>query len=297
MTLPVVLCSTVVRGAAKGEEHGGLWVADFAFGELRRVLDHRDEVLDAAGRGGDRGLRGLVVLGDRVYVAASRGVLVFDPELRHVHTWTGPALDRIHAMVARDGLVWLVSTGFDAILALDPARGFVWGLRLGEDPTPFDPATPPPPSDRLHLNSIASWGGALYVSGLRTPWLTRIRDGAVEIVDELPLGTHDVLPGADGLLFHDTVRDRLVHRGADGERFLPVPRADRDRLRAWTADALARPDFARGLVRTADGHVVSGASPARVHAWDLARGEVLATLVATEDVRHAVQAIVEWPFD
>ena len=51
--LPCVLASTVVRGARKGDAHGGLYVVDLAFGEQRRVLNWREDI-DFGGRGGDR---------------------------------------------------------------------------------------------------------------------------------------------------------------------------------------------------------------------------------------------------
>ncbi len=303
--LPVVLCSSVVRGAQPGEAHGELWVVDLELDEARCVWEQRDTDIDFSGHGGDRGLRGLCVVGDRVFVATSHHILELDPQLAVRASYTCPALAHAHELVYRQGHLLVCSTGFDSLLALDVQAGrFVWGLCIrgrGQDlaVAEFSPDTPPPRGDTIHLNQVALNGDAVTMSGARSPCWLELRDGTLDIVGELPLGTHNVTAVPGGWVGNDTARDRVLRVQGDAVVALSVPRYPVETLeRLHGANGpLARQGFARGLVVLDADTVIGGSSPTTLTAWDLAEGVPLVSRRLSLDVRRAVHGITPWPFD
>lgn len=307
---PCVVVSTVVRGAPPGAGHGALWVVDLALDESRLLLRWDETALSFAGRGGDRGLRGVVVWRDRIIVAASDALLVLDPTGRLRSRHRCPYLGLAHELTVREGMVYVASTAHDSVLAFDPvAEDFVWGLCLRGEEGPgdgvFDPRQPggPPAGDTLHLNQVHSNAAGLWLSCHRRHWLLCLADGALRCEDCLPLGTHNARRLPDGrLLFSDTARDAVVLREGDRVWRRPVPRRPARELAATARcdPRLARPGFARGLLWLGDDRAVGGFSPAGVagYTFDGAGPPGLGPVHwLSADVAHAVHGVALWPFD
>src|SRR3990167_10026199 len=83
---PSVLVSSVVRGANQGDSHGGLYLVDFDRDVSEQLLDWNDSGIDFEGRGADRGLRGICVLQDLIYIAASDELFAFDKNFKIVRS-------------------------------------------------------------------------------------------------------------------------------------------------------------------------------------------------------------------
>ena len=75
-----IICSTVVRAAKQGDIHGGLYVIDVDTEEVLHYQPYSDDFVNDNERGGERGLRGIVVLDDRIIVADSGGLIELDKE-------------------------------------------------------------------------------------------------------------------------------------------------------------------------------------------------------------------------
>lgn len=304
--LPVVAVSSVVRGARKGTGHGGLYIVDLELREVRQELNWDDSSIDFAGDGGDRGLRGIEIVGDRIFVASSRAIHIFDWRFRLQQSVSSPCLGQAHEIVFREGFLWVTSTAFDSVLALNTQTlRFEFGLQIravaGEvEAAPFDPERESiTRGDTLHLNSIALQGQDIVISGLRWPHAFRIKDGNLETDRALPLGTHNVLPTPWGWAFNDSARDQVVvERGQETEAYA-VPRYPISELDGLdTANGpLARAGFARGLVLADDGVLIGGSSPSTVTAWDLGAKRAVASIRISRDVRQAVHGLALWPFD
>ncbi|MBZ0173264.1 MAG: hypothetical protein K8E66_12845, partial [Phycisphaerales bacterium] len=69
--LPTVLVTDVVRSTRQGDSHGGAYLVNLATGGLERVLDWNTIDISWAGRGADRGLRGIAFLGEEILIAAA----------------------------------------------------------------------------------------------------------------------------------------------------------------------------------------------------------------------------------
>ena len=174
-----IICTTVVRAAKQGDIHGGLYIVDIDSEEVHYHAPYEKEFVNDNERGGERGLRGIIVLPDRTIVADSAGLI----ELNMDGEITGGIKDSdyfksIHEIVYHQEHIWATSTAYDAVVKLDlnfNIEGF-WEL-LGENvqnhkaltgKKEITPATKTE-NDNYHINSLCVADGELRVSGLLTP--------------------------------------------------------------------------------------------------------------------------------
>ena len=116
-----VICSTVIRAAEQGSVHGGLYVIDIDSDEVLEYVPYAGDFDNENTRGGERGLRGVAVLEDRIVVADSSGLIELNKE---TYTVTKEKRDRgffksIHEICYFDNHIWVTSTGYDAIAKVD----------------------------------------------------------------------------------------------------------------------------------------------------------------------------------
>jgi len=301
-----VLVSSVVRGADQGDSHGGLYLVDLERESREQVLDWNDGRINFEGRGADRGLRGIAVVGDLVFVAASDELFAFDRSFRIVASWRNAYLKHCHEICEARGALYLTSTGFDSILRFNlKERRFDLGIQISfgggaAGARVFNPeaAGGPAPNMSLHLNNVHADDFGLYVSGLKMPALLHVVPKAVAVFAEIPLGTHNARPFQGGVLLNDTDSDCVVMFSADRHVSIPVPRYPEEQLQRVDADAsgVARQAFGRGLRPLSDRIVVGGSSPTTVSVYDLAAGKRLKSINLSMDVRNAAHGVAIWPF-
>ena len=97
------IASSVVRGSHQGESHGGLYLIDFESQSVIQALDWNKTDIDWQGRGWDRGLRGIACVDDRLWVAASDELFVFDPGFQRLGGFRNARLKHCHEIAAFDG--------------------------------------------------------------------------------------------------------------------------------------------------------------------------------------------------
>jgi hypothetical protein len=268
--LPTVITSSVIRSTDRGQSHGGVFLVDLATGEFDQVIDWNDGSIDWAGRGGDRGLRGIAFDGERVYLAASDEIFVFDRDLRQVGSIRSLYLKHCHEICIRDGALHLTSTGFDAILSFDLRRWsfirgicmrpfrmtgptftrlrlrkglgrrlakldprFYRGFTLNLRPRAFNPERDggPEPMDMLHINNVAADAAGITISGTELDGLFRVHPDRLERLASVPLGTHNAALAAGLLLFQDTGADQVVLAPPGGRaERFPLPQVGRAQL-------------------------------------------------------------------
>jgi hypothetical protein len=316
--LPTVALSSVVRSAHQGESHGGVYLADFATGGIERVLDWNDESIDWEGRGGDRGLRGIALHDQELYLAASDEIFVYDRNFRRLRSFRNPYLKHCHEIVVAGDALFMTSTGFDSVLEYDLVRSrFVrgyclrfsslWRIRrkIPVRPRPsfrvFDPEAGDGPSarDTCHINSVHVGSGSVFVAGTGLANMWRIRDGRLDRFARIPYGSHNARPYRDGTLLNHTRTDRIAFMDRRGrvQRSFPLPRYDRkELLNADLPSDQARPAFGRGLAVVDEDLFVGGSSPATVTLYRFDPPEAIASINVTMDVRNAVHGLELWPF-
>jgi hypothetical protein len=308
-SLPRLIATSVVRGARQGQSHGGVYLIDFARREARQVVDWNSGDIDFAGRGWDRGLRGIAFYGEEVYIAASDELFVYDRRFRIQRSFRCRYLKHCHEISAREGRLFLTSTGFDSLLLFDlQAQRFSWALHVSATASgwlarAYDPhgSDGPPPQNLLHLNNVHAGDSGLYLSGMRTRALLRLgADNRLDSWCSLPEGVHNARPFRDGVLFNDTAADHLRFVRRDGAQVaLRTPHYDPAELEHAGVDdsKVARQGFGRGLCPIDDRRVAAGSSPSTVTIYDLDRRARIASVNLTMDIRNAIHGLEVWPWD
>jgi hypothetical protein len=275
-------------------------------GTFEQKLDWNTGGIDFEGRGADRGLRGIAVIGHDIFIAASDELFVFDPDFKVLASHRNPWLKHCHEIHPHGGKLFLTSTGFDAILRFDLAtRAFDFGVRLHKhdgrlNAVTFDPRREggPAPANEFHINNVCSTDQGIYLSGRRLPGLVQLSRSGIAIVAPLPLGTHNAQPFRGGVIFNDTESDSLVWMTKERRVSIPVPRyPERDLANTdFDESGLARQAFGRGLCVLSETLVAAGSSPTTVAIHDLAAQRTVKSLNLTMDVRNAAHGLARWPF-
>ena len=296
-----VICSTVIRAAKQGSVHGGLYVIDIDNDEILKYIPYAGDFDNENERGGERGLRGIAVLEDKIVVADSSGLLELD---KNTYEITNKKQDRgffksIHEICYFDGHIWVTSTGYDAIVKLDSDLNVIefWEI-LGESKEDhkvftskrqIDPKEAVP-DDKYHINSISSFSGRLVFSAL----ISHLYDfDTMEVVE--PISSingvksfqHNFYEYDDCTMINMT---SLKHLGItkDGQSsFFPIPATN---LAKFSVDKIAENNWNRGLTRGGN-YAIIGSSPARLLVFDMIKREFVKQLQIEEDIKHCVHGL------
>lgn len=303
---PKLVATSVIRGGVQGESHGGVYLIDMNTGRAALKFDWNCGDIDFDGRGGDRGLRGIAFYKDDIYIAASDEIFIFDQQFNIKSSIRSHFLKHCHEICIRGDKLYATSTGFDSILVYDLAKGrftgsyFIDAARNAIHIRTYNPdsARGPAPSNRLHVNSVASDDAGLCFSGRKAPFLFRLEGARVSVFARIAKGSHNAGRHDGGVLYNDTESDRIRFDKGGRSRILPVPR--HDRVNILNADryetALARPGFARGLCAISPAIVAGGSSPGTVSLYDLEGNRLLKSVNLSMDVRNAIHGLEVWPF-
>lgn len=305
--MTTLIATSVVRGSRQGESHGGVYLIDLDRQRVAQPIDWNTVNIDWQGRGWDRGLRGIAFDGERVFIAASDELFVYDPHFELLDSFRCPYLKHCHEISRFERRLFLTSTGFDSVLGFDLDRQrFTYGLHVrrqgaGFNALPFDPSTDsgPPPGNTLHLNSVYCSDAGMFVAGLNSAALLRYDGRRIAPFCSLPQGVHNAQPHEDGVLFNDSQQDVLRFAARDSECAFPVPRYRPEELTHTDLDdsRIARQAFARGLCVLGDGLVAGGSSPSTVSLHDLGTLKTTLTVTLSMDIRNAIHGLEVWPYD
>ena len=317
-----IICTTVVRAAKQGDIHGGLYVVDVDSEEVVHYSPYQKEFINDNERGGERGLRGICVLPDRIIVADSAGFIHLDrKDYSIVKTHQDPtAFKSIHEICYHDGFIWATSTAYDAITKVDfnfDLKGF-WEIKGESRPDhkafvgkeKIDPKDHSD-DDNYHINSICSYQGSLLFSGLITG-LYDFED--VSQVIPMPYLSGNILQemGIASPGMNVTKAASFIHNfheyddifvanftsfsclgiatkqmGGVAFDIAPIPRAKNTK---FCVDNIATNNWNRGLARY-DNLLFVGSSPARILVYDLDRAEFIKEIQLEEDIRHAIHGL------
>ncbi|TNE59069.1 MAG: hypothetical protein EP340_03595 [Alphaproteobacteria bacterium] len=302
-----LLATSVVRGSHQGESHGGVYLIDFDSEVVHQTLDWNTADIDWQGRGWDRGLRGIAFDGDRIFIAASDELFVYDPSFRKIGSYTNPYLKHAHEIFVYERHLFVTSTAYDSILAFDLDKmAFTWGLYVDTDGVNLRAARYNPFGEngplrlnKLHLNSIHCTSGGMYMCGLKTEGLMLFNGKRIGVVAELPQGTHNAQPFDKGVLFNDTRANAVRLVTPERSLAFKVPEYPPGKLTHVGLDdsSVARQGFGRGLCVIDDNTIAAGSSPSTISLHDLQSGQTLKTVNLSMDIRNAIHGLEVWPFD
>jgi hypothetical protein len=313
-----MIATSVVRSAHKGEMHGGVYLVDLESGTHRLVVDWAETDIEWAGRGHDRGLRGIAFHEGRSYIAASTELLVIDQEFTVVERISNPYLRHCHEIYVHADTLWATSTGFDSLLELDLlTRRFTRGIclrharfrRIKRKLLPaampqvfrFDPESErgPAAADTTHINNVFARDGVVYCSGTGLGCGLRIDGDSVSRYAQLPLGTHNVRLYREGVLMHCTRLDAVRYaslRGRVMEEWKLPGYPEEELLNNDLPDDYARQRFGRGLCLAGEGEIIAGSSPATVSVFEHGDPTPKLSVNLSMDVRNAVHGLEVYPF-
>jgi hypothetical protein len=114
--------TSIVRHALPGERSGFFRVIDLdtrAVVSEAPVPESASRAIDPNPRGGYRGAKGIGLHGDRIVIANSERLFVFDRSWRLQADLTHPFMGSIHDVLAEEGSLWVTCTNCDVLLNLD----------------------------------------------------------------------------------------------------------------------------------------------------------------------------------
>lgn len=307
--LPKLIATSVVRGSQQGESHGGIYTIDFETQTGEQHVDWNTSKIDFAGRGADRGLRGIAFDGDDIYVAASDELFCYDRNFEIKNSFRNRHLKHCHEIIRKGRRIFLTSTGFDSLLSFNlDTHKFDWGFRLLKqydqwEGFTFDPRSDdgPRPENDFHINSVHVDDNGVWLSGLRCQALIRLnKDWQPSEYCSLPEGTHNARPWKNGVLFNDTASNcvRYVPKDAEQQAF-PIMTFDEADLEFAGIDdsKIARQGFGRGLCVVDDRFIVAGSSPSTISLYDTIAMQTVGSVNLSMDIRNAIHGLEVWPYD
>src|SRR5437588_3049846 len=236
--LPRIITTSVIRSARQGESHGGVYLVDLDSGDIEQAIDWNDRSINWEGRGGDRGLRGIAFHQNKIYLAASDEIFVYDRRFKLLESFTNRYLKRCHEINITNDILYLTSTDLNSVLEFDLTRRlFIRGYTIirGQpekanligriraaisrrakfrmiwfDPSSEEGPAITPNSSDLHINNVSRTNDSIMISGTRIEALLALKGETLQEYAPLPRGTHNAFVYGDGVIYNDTASDRLV---------------------------------------------------------------------------------------
>jgi len=312
-----VIVSSVIRASQKGDEHGHIFLADLDSEDFECVFSLADQDINWAGRGGERGIRGVQVYDDYIFAATNDELILFDKYFNIESTYTCPWLGGMHeiAIDLKEGILYLTSTTYNAIVSFvireeKFLNAFHFSKNL-DSVSAHNPNTKPGWIIKLkikkgwavsHLNNVqVDTTGKVRVSGYYSDRFVSISNPQDEIV-KIPLGTHNPQiiyeKGQPVVIYNDSERDRLVVGKPSGEvirdakapvlptgHFVDIPRNEK----------IARHPWCRGLAVNNE-LIVAGSTPAMINVYKRDTLRFVKSITMRQDIRHAIHGLTFWPY-
>ena len=303
-----LVATSVIRGSCKGESHGGIYIVDLEKERVYQTVDWTKTDIDWQGRGGDRGLRGIAIHKDRIFVVASDELFEYTPNFELVASHRNQYLKHCHEICVHEHHLFITSTAFDTILTFNLRKNtFDNALMVKTDGKNlfmgrYNPNSDegPLPMNKLHINNIFCEEGGMYIAGLRTKGLLLYNGNRLGISTTLPTGTHNARPFREGIIFNDTQSNKLRYATPDKKNdcALSVPLyASTELLNTEMDDAqIARQGFGRGLCAINDTLIAAGSSPATVAIYDLEQKKMQKAINFSKDIRNTIHTVAVWPY-
>ena len=301
-----LVATSVVRGSQQGESHGGVYLIDLDQERVAQPIDWNTIHIEWQGRGWDRGLRGIEFDDDKVFIAASDELFVYNRDFEQIASYRSPYLKHCHEISRYKRRLYLTSTGYDSVIGFDLDKlEFSWGMHIVKTPggfrgNPFHPLGTQGPAlgNNLHINNVHCLDRGMYISGRNTGHLLQYTGKRIRPIATLPFGVHNARPYADGILFIDSDKDIVRFESRDKQRIFRNPRYDPRQLTHTELDdsRIARQGFGRGLCVVEDGVIAVGSSPSTITLHDLNTMKTTLSINLTMDVRNAIHGLEVWPY-
>lgn len=301
-----IICTTVVRAAKQGDIHGGLYVIDTESGDILHHAPYEMDFINDNERGGERGLRGVCVLHDRIIVSDSAGFIELDKntyQIKRTHS-DRDYFKSIHEICFSDGFLWVTSTAYDAVAKLDLDFNVLdfWEIKgnslesskelTGKVSISSEEKTS---DDNYHINSIFADNGKVLVAGLLTPLYDIETMQEVCAIPYLQAHGHKIHSFVHNFYkYEDMTIANLTSFNALGisknNIDFSIHKIPRSSHVTYHIDSIAKNNWNRGLARK-DNILLIGSSPARILVYDLETDEFIKEIKLEEDMKHAIHGL------
>ena len=299
-----IICSTVVRAANQGDIHGGLYVIDVDSGEVLHHSPYAEDFVNDNERGGERGLRGIAVLDDRIILADSSGLIELDKETYQIvkRFEDNKIFKSIHEICYFNDSIWVTSTAYDSIARIDldfNLAGF-WEV-VGESRSDYKMLSglreinpgEAPEDDNFHINSISANNNRLVFAGL----ISHLYDfDNMDVVVPMPM-----IQASKSFQhnFYEYPDISVVNLTSFGHVAL-IDNVDFSKSQAvilpktknavYHADDIAKANWNRGIARHND-LLFIGSSPARIIIFNLKTNKIEKDIQLETDVRCCIHGL------
>lgn len=330
--LPKVIISTVIRTAEKGEVHGQIYFVNLKNKTFKCIIKWSDPSINWDGRGGDRGLRGIALHDNNVYIATSKELLVYNRQFNFITKYTNKYLKDCHELFLYGNKLYLTSSGYDSILIFDIiTKTFMSGycIHYKEETFfqkqkervrkkffkkfippkhplkkyifyPFDPNMDNGPDeiDTIHLNNVFVDNETIYFAGQKnTDTLLKIYNDKLTHFGELLNGSHNAQPYKNQILFNDTSRSRILLTDKFGgiSKTFNIPKYNEKILTNTNLPINhARQGWVRGLAIFRDKFLIVGSSPATIYVYSLHDSILKTSIQLSNDIRTTIHGLEIW---
>lgn len=293
--LPKIITSCAIRGSKHGDIHGGLYILDLNCDKYEKIFDCSSDI-DLVGRGAERGLRGIVITDKYIIAAASSSILFFDKKsLKYSHSVTNNCLKYCHEMCLYNNTLWIISTGFDAIVCFDlNSNKFTKGFEIIQNKVKiFDPNKKQlNPKDRKHLNNISSHNNNIYISGTNSGGLMQLTDNKINKYCSIPPGTHNSQIFKNNIIMNNTPNKSIEIRSKNGKILCKhiVKTISKNKLINVSSDKIAKQPFPRGLA-IYNNFVIAGSSPGMISVYHADNLNKIKDIIMNNDIRCSIHGI------
>lgn len=319
--LPKILSTSVIRAAECGDSHGGLYLIDLEKKTHQLVLDWKDESIDFEGRGGERGLRGVVCYNDSVYLASNSAILKLNLKFEILDQFTNEYLDNIHEIHIHGDELLVTSTGFDSLLWFDlKSEKFQSAFMYRKETNPssvfkkirnrlipkhryiskfFNPNIPNQLErlDSTHINSVFTNKNLVYFSGTSLNHLCRIeKTGLAKQFYSIPWKTHNGRFSNGSVYFNNTPTNIVKRVNPLTNEVLEYHIPDivdvKDKI---NSDRIAKRSFNRGMLFHEE-YLIVGSSPSNITVFNIHSGKFITQIQLSNDIKNAIHGIALYPF-
>jgi hypothetical protein len=327
MKIPKLICTSTIRSVQKGDSHGGIYIVDFENDSFKQVVDWNEVNIDWAGRGGDRGLRGIEFYEGMTIISSSDELFFFDKDFNIVESYRNPYMKHSHELHKQGDKLYVTSTGYDAVLVFDlPSRKFEKGYCVRPasnkrkaldnyrnylkfmwfkdyELQEFDPdkGDGPHAEDIIHINHVKADGDKFYISGTKFNSLIEVdmAKGAITNLTKIHYGTHNAQWNGGRLLFNDTKEDRALLKSKEGKVLRRYHIQEYDTTQLSNTDIPqdhAKKGFCRGMALFGD-YLAVGYSPSTVSVYELeGDGQPIKTMNISLDIRNTIHGLAVYPY-
>lgn len=329
-TLPTIICSTVVRMSKKGESHGSLYRVNLETKTWEKLFSYEDTEIDWLGRGGDRGLRGVIQFENKWYATTTDSLLEFSQDFKLLHEYKNKYLQSIHEVSLNKNSLYISSTAMGCIIVFDlkthefttgynlnsgfpqvfrlPFKHFpTYTRKIGQWTFPlwhhlwkieaFNPnitsKKSPSSFDLLHINNVCVRDEKIFFSGTTLPYLLSFTKVNLKVQKAFLIErqTHNPTIDDDVLYYNATKAESIVVRDLQTNKEVRILVPEAKIPMSDYDPKLARQRFARGLVRWNKNYYIGGSSPATVTLYDSKSGEAMVSVNISSNNREAVHGL------